>query len=851
VIVSAVFNDVERDSRVRRMAATLAAHGGDVLILGMGSDEDDREHSLGAVTVRILASGESVPRSSRWAAALAERVRGGMDRSQERRRRRTESLKADAKEARRLRRRADAASMPEAEARAALANKRLRAARRRNAPRRAAEAALRRLERRLRRHAFRSWKRAWMTARMTRMTDELAALAPAAIHANDADGLAAATAAASRLERNGKRPLIVYDSHEWTVGRTAYLNPPPPGIPSEVELEGRLIGGADAVITVSRPLAARLRERYLLTDAPTVVHNAPSPDEPEDFVPLRALAGVPPDAALLVYVGWVAERRGVHEAVAALVELPGVHLAVLGPQSADAAAPIERLAEELGVADRVTVVPPVSPEAVVATIRDADLGLMPWRRNEQHDVTMANKLFEYARAKLPIVCSDCETQAAAVRELGIGEVFAAGDSAALAAAVRLALGRRAELRARLAEPEVVEWASWARQEAALIGVYERLGVLRGVGAPGAPGRPEAAIRLGIGPRNLGGQAWNWARAVERSLPTARAESFSTEFPSGSLELSHRSDWAIRRSSWEDEEWQAGWFRRITHEYTHLLVEQGRGVSGPLHGSLRRELLLLREAGVRVALVCQGSEIRDPDRHAEREPFSPFRDGFDPRLLERLRERTRELHELIDELRPPVFVTTPDLIDDLPQATLLPGVVRSGEWPPGPPVPGGSPPRVLHAPSKDWTKGAALVDAACEPLDRAGVISYRRLHGIPRSRLPDEFHRADIVIDQLVMGSFGTQALEAMSCGRVVVAHVSEAPLRRLPAEPPVVRATPDTLEEVLRGLVADPERLNPLGLAGRDYVERHHDGAASAAALRPFLESAGATAPPVKPGERV
>jgi glycosyltransferase involved in cell wall biosynthesis len=134
-------------------------------------------------------------------------------------------------------------------------------------------------------------------------------------------------------------------------------------------------------------------------------------------------------------------------------------------------------ATELGVGDRVILLDPVPPDLVVATIRDATLGMLPLRRNEQHEVAMPNKLFQYVRARLPIVTSDCRQSAAFVRRFDIGEVFAAEDSAALARAVGRALGRIGELRSHLADSELQARASWEYQEPALISVYSDLGVL--------------------------------------------------------------------------------------------------------------------------------------------------------------------------------------------------------------------------------------------------------------------------------------------------------------------------------------------------------------------------------------
>jgi hypothetical protein len=43
------------------------------------------------------------------------------------------------------------------------------------------------------------------------------------------------------------------------------------------------------------------------------------------------------------------------------------------------------------------------------------------------------------------------------------------------------------------------------------------------------------------------------------------------------------------------------------------------------------------------------------------------------------------------------------------------------------------------------------------------------------------------------------------------------------AELPIVRTTPSTLVDDLRVLSADRDRLRELGVAGRAFVDQHHD----------------------------
>ncbi len=102
-----------------------------------------------------------------------------------------------------------------------------------------------------------------------------------------------------------------------------------------------------------------------------------------------------------------------------------------------------------------------------------------------------------------------------------------------------------------------------------------------------------------------------------------------------------------------------------------------------------------------------------------------------------------------------------------------------------------------------------------------------VEGAPRAEARRALERADVVVDQLLTGWYGGIAVEAMALGNPVVAHLEPDDVARVPTklaeEIPIVRATPESIESVLRELLTQPERLEELGRAGRQFVERWHD----------------------------
>ncbi len=315
---------------------------------------------------------------------------------------------------------------------------------------------------------------------------------PDILHAHDYTSLAVVLPALAQLEALGRRPRLVYDAHEFLPGVHGHDRV---WMAAMTDLERRGITVADEVITVSEPLAELLRREHGLTVPVTVVTNAPvvepmSLGGPRD---VREAVGVAAPAPLLVYSGGVAPQRGLDTAVAALAELPGVHLALVSGRNRHVEALLAR-AREAGVADRVHVTAYVPPAEVSAFLTGASAGVVTNVHLPNHEISLPTKYFEYAHARLPVVVSDVAEMARRTRELGNGVVFTAGDPASFATAVRQAIAD-GERYAAAYTPAVLEEFRWGRQEPALLGVYARL-----VGVTPTP--PAASATFGACPLTL-------------------------------------------------------------------------------------------------------------------------------------------------------------------------------------------------------------------------------------------------------------------------------------------------------------------------------------------------------------
>ncbi len=92
--------------------------------------------------------------------------------------------------------------------------------------------------------------------------------------------------------------------------------------------------------------------------------------------------------------------------------LDGVHVAfvVAHPPSRYVEGLVARAAE-LGVADRVHLLPYVPHDQVVSFLASADAGVIPIHHWPNHEVALITKFFEYAHARLPMIISDVRAMA--------------------------------------------------------------------------------------------------------------------------------------------------------------------------------------------------------------------------------------------------------------------------------------------------------------------------------------------------------------------------------------------------------------------------------------------------------
>jgi hypothetical protein len=262
----------------------------------------------------------------------------------------------------------------------------------------------------------------------------------------------------------------------------------------------------------------------------------------------------------------------------------------------------------------------------------------------------------------------------------------------------------------------------------------------------------------------------------------------------------------------------------------------------LAGSSLSDVALLRRLGKKVFFYFCGCDLRDSKLVVQRHEISACAECW-PMGCSANRDRAAEVAASCDG----VFVSTPDLLEFMPQAVLLPQPLdlakfdRLRELGTRAEVEPTGPLRVAHAPSSRTIKGTKYVEAAIAQLADAGhQVELVLVEGRSYDESLAIYQTCDIGVDQVLIGAYGQFAVEMMAMGKPVLCFLREDVVGHYPEEPPIIKVTPTTLVDVIAGLLADRAQLAQHGARGVAYVERVHGADRVAARAVECYREAGA-----------
>lgn len=134
------------------------------------------------------------------------------------------------------------------------------------------------------------------------------------------------------------------------------------------------------------------------------------------------------------------------------------------------------------------------------------------------------------------------------------------------------------------------------------------------------------------------------------------------------------------------------------------------------------------------------------------------------------------------------------------------------------------PIIVHAPSDKGIKGTDYIIDAVQQLQSEGLsFEFKLIENMDHQTALQNYQQADIIIDQLCIGSMGMLSLEGMALGKPVICYIRDDLFNHYPKEIPIVSANPNTIYEKLKNLITDHKSRTEIGIKGRKYIENNHD----------------------------
>lgn len=131
--------------------------------------------------------------------------------------------------------------------------------------------------------------------------------------------------------------------------------------------------------------------------------------------------------------------------------------------------------------------------------------------------------------------------------------------------------------------------------------------------------------------------------------------------------------------------------------------------------------------------------------------------------------------------------------------------------------------IVHAPTSPEIKGTKYILKAVEKLQQTYAFDFKLIQGMPHEKAKEIYQSADIIIDQVLLGSYGLLPIEGMAMGKPVICWISDYMKEKYPKELPLIPANPENITDVLENLIRNQDMLHEVGLRGRAYVEKYHD----------------------------
>jgi glycosyltransferase involved in cell wall biosynthesis len=265
-----------------------------------------------------------------------------------------------------------------------------------------------------------------------------------------------------------KRKTLVFDSHEYFTG-TPELADRAFVRKTWKAIEAFIVPRLVEMITVNDSIAGLFYDEYGIKAK--VIRNIPQGFQTIEK-PDRSELGMPENNKILVLQGsGINIQRGAEELVQAMALLPGFHLMIIG--GGDVIDQLHKLAESLGIIERVRFLPRMQYAEMMAYTINADLGItLDKDTNINYRFSLPNKLFDYIQAGIPVLASPLPEIKKIIEAYDIGSFIVNHKPENIANAIKDAFSNVERLEKwKINTKKAAQELSWEKEEKILLNIY--------------------------------------------------------------------------------------------------------------------------------------------------------------------------------------------------------------------------------------------------------------------------------------------------------------------------------------------------------------------------------------------
>lgn len=299
--------------------------------------------------------------------------------------------------------------------------------------------------------------------------------------------------------------------------------------------------------------------------------------------------------------------------------------------------------------------------------------------------------------------------------------------------------------------------------------------------------------------DIGGQASRYTKAIRLQNEQAKAWFYERTLKQESfdrlLDFSNQGLFSGRLR-------KLGYLTEVLTNFSHLHIHKGFSL---LHKGL--DMSVAKKLGKKIVIQYRGSEIRKDMQQVNLEAHVIAKIKRESSIANKILVKDGQLAELIKPYVPR-FEVFPNIVD----VSVMKGNIKTyrheGKL------------RIVHIPSNAKVKGTDYVREQINKIK--DQVEYIELTRVSHERVLFEYLNADIVIDQVLTGTYGNTSLEAMALGTAVMAYLNPIYTAYEPEQPPIISVEVSTLCDKVLYYVENRKELENIGKSGKLFVEKYH-----------------------------